>query len=112
MTFSRYISLIITILLYLGTLLINSVDIILADQKFIYGVIALSITIFSIFLKRGIWIYIFSVSLILVFLDLISMYTFSFGLQLGSFNMNLVTLILMLLHFAFNVDTLSFRKKR
>lgn len=112
MNFSRYISLIVTILLYIGTLIANSVEVVLADQKFIYGVIAISISIFSIFLKRNIWIYLFGIALIMAFVGVLSMYGFSFGLQLGSFNMNLVTLILLLLHFAFNVDVLTFRTKK
>jgi hypothetical protein len=43
MNFSSYISLIVTIILYVGTLIVNSVDFVLADQKFVYGVVALSV---------------------------------------------------------------------
>ena len=109
---NRFISLTVTLILYIATLVVKSADVVLADEKFIYGVAALSIVIFSIFLKRSIWIYLFSTALILAFVDVISIYAFSFELQLGGFNMNLVTLILILLHFAFNVDVLTFKRKK
>lgn len=121
MKFSRFIPLIITVLLsftavfsYLSLILddwvISSGSYAHFNRTFLGGG-ALVIVGLSIFFKRNIWIHLFAIVLILNFIGTINLHNINFNFNMGSFKLNLVAVLLMLLHFAFNVDAFTFKKK-
>lgn len=120
MNFTKYLSLLTTIVItvlafitlypmILGEYVLSSSAQDYLD-KFYFGAGALIIVCLSIFFKRNIWVYLFAITLMLTFLGVISLHGISFSFKMGSFDFNLITVLLMLLHFSFNVDAFMFRK--